>query len=81
MAEHVHVIVVDSSLTEDEAWAEMVAHGERQTNTGSSSYVVRRCDGEECWRIGQAAKAARHAERHRYPARMGKNVVGTTNPS
>jgi hypothetical protein len=48
---HVHTIPVDSSLTVEEAWYELCLMGVRATNTGSETWGVIRCDGEECWRI------------------------------
>lgn len=52
---HVHVIPVDASLTPAEAWHELCLMGVRATNTGSETWTVITCDGEECSRIPEAA--------------------------
>lgn len=48
---HTHTFPVDASLTPDEAWDELCLMGVRATNTGSETWAVLVCDGEECWRI------------------------------
>lgn len=46
---HIHSFPVDPSMTAMEAWKELCIFGRRVTNTGpAQSWVVKRCDGEEC---------------------------------
>lgn len=45
---HTHVIPVDPSLTVEEAWRELCIMGFRSTDTGTESWAVVTCDGEEC---------------------------------
>jgi hypothetical protein len=51
---HVHVYPVDASLTADEAWDELCLMGVRATDTGSESWGVIECDGDECRIIAEA---------------------------
>lgn len=51
MPEHVHTFPVDATLTVEEAWRELCLMGVRATDTGSETWAVVVCDGEECARI------------------------------
>lgn len=53
MAGHVHTYPVDATLTAEEAWKEICIMGFRATDTGSETWAVIECDGEECRSIQQ----------------------------
>ena len=45
---HAHTIPVDCTLTPDEAWKELCIFGKRVTDTGTETWAVIECDGQEC---------------------------------
>jgi hypothetical protein len=53
MSSPVHVIPVDATLTPDEAWDELCLMGVRATNTGTETWAVIQCDGQECSQIAE----------------------------
>jgi len=51
---HTHTIPVDPSQTAAEAWRELCIFTKRVTWTGSPTWAVIDCDGEECINIDRS---------------------------